>query len=523
MSDEGAARRERGRAAMVLGALWVAGVFATYLRFNDYPLWRLDVAAGMALLAVGPVALGWLYGRVGRPARAGMLALFALLMAEFTGVGGTMALAIGAAAGLAGWILERAVVRFGTVIGAVVLLSAMLGLSAHRPFLRTEGTAAAAATASASAPPRLVHLILDAHGGKPAFDLVDSAAPGTWAAIEGSYVRGGFSVWRGAYSRHYFTVRAVPEILGLGQFNARLEADGGTAGRLRLFDRMRGAGYRVHVIQNEYEELCADNSVASCTTYDHGSLAQVTRLGFRDRIALLLGSFAALSPTSTHLLKLRDGLSVRLMKMGLPVSPWLLDWGAKPTPLTAMAASDALVARVAAMRPGEAVVAHLLLPHYPYGLDAECGVRPYGTWQLRRSYEPLAERRAAYAAQALCSAKMVERVAAAAGPQAIIVVHGDHGSRIVMNDPPTDPAKVTAEQFASGYSTLFAVRIPGQAPRVADGMAPVSRLLDQLSAARWRQAPADLEDAAPMVFLQPPYPNKPVPAPMPRWDSATAR
>jgi hypothetical protein len=48
---------------------------------------------------------------------------------------------------------------------------------------------------------------------------------------------------------------------------------------------------------------------------------------------------------------------------------------------------------------------------------------------------------------------------------------------------------VTTRDFAMTYSTLFAVRAPGLAPGYEAAPAPVSHLLDELSASDFRRLP----------------------------------
>jgi hypothetical protein len=45
----------------------------------------------------------------------------------------------------------------------------------------------------------------------------------------------------------------------------------------------------------------------------------------------------------------------------------------------------------------------------------------------------------------------------------IIVVHGDHGSRIAINEPTANNQHVlTTQDLVDGFSTLFAMKLPGK-------------------------------------------------------------
>ena len=72
---------------------------------------------------------------------------------------------------------------------------------------------------------------------------------------------------------------------------------------------------------------------------------------------------------------------------------------------------------------------------------------------------------------------------------AIVVVQGDHGSRIVRHMPVLEnAARLTAQDLRDGFSTLFAVRRPGVAP----GVAREPRALQQLLAEAVGLAPEPL-------------------------------
>ena len=118
-------------------------------------------------------------------------------------------------------------------------------------------------------------------------------------------------------------------------------------------------------------------------------------------------------------------------------------------PVSSMPVVDALASDLRKARPGDFVMAHLLMPHYPYVYGANCELRQPGEWLDRSDDEPhpgaintpdsRATRYARYFEQASCVQKKLEQLMMAIPPSlrrdAIVIIHGDHGSRISLVDP----------------------------------------------------------------------------------------
>jgi len=145
--------------------------------------------------------------------------------------------------------------------------------------------------------------------------------------------------------------------------------------------------------------------------------------------------------------------------------------------VSTMRASDSIVSMLRRARPGDAYLIHLMLPHYPYTFDSECRMRPdpnrwldasapaaaprQNTLDSRRVRYPL------YLEQLDCTQKLVSRmldalVEAGVYDQSIVMVHGDHGSRI-DTVPPVSPFldELRPQDYVDAFSTLFVAKLPG--------------------------------------------------------------
>jgi hypothetical protein len=127
---------------------------------------------------------------------------------------------------------------------------------------------------------------------------------------------------------------------------------------------------------------------------------------------------------------------------------------------------------------GQVVFAHVLLPHYPYVYDRKCRVRPPREWLERRdnadapagsvnSASGRELRYARYAEQVECVQsrldQLIRAIPAALQRDAIVVVQGDHGSRIVRTEP-RGVTQPSSADYTDSFSTLFAVKTPWLLP-----------------------------------------------------------
>jgi len=168
------------------------------------------------------------------------------------------------------------------------------------------------------------------------------------------------------------------------------------------------------------------------------------------------------------------------------------------------------------LRAGTLTVIHLLLPHFPYIYDRNCRIRPRAEW-LDASNEEVwpgmnspdsrRERYSMYFDQVMCTQKMLAQLFTRFESMdhyqdAIVIVHGDHGSRIALTRARVQfQGKMTPEDFVDAFSTLFAVRVPGS-PAVYDRrLLPIDALFAEVMSATDASSQLPL-DFKPTVYLQ---------------------
>jgi hypothetical protein len=142
---------------------------------------------------------------------------------------------------------------------------------------------------------------------------------------------------------------------------------------------------------------------------------------------------------------------------------------------------------------GRVLFAHLSIPHSPYVALSDCSIRPphrYFLWNYRRLFNKpptntvisRKERYQQYFEQLGCVYLRLDELfdrmrTAGVYDDSIILLHGDHGSRIVMNDPtPKNQNALTNQDLVDGFSTLFAMKIPGKVGQYDKSPRPLEQL-----------------------------------------------
>lgn len=469
------ADRDRSWQYALAGALLVAGPLARQLYYARYPLTSPEAMVLVTGLAVSGAAIAGLGFRLGRALSgvvfAGLLLLFLDLQFDFRRpivFGGVAALCLLFALLLGRW---RASIT-GLVLGGFYLAA----LPLRSPDEVTTRQAGRIAAPRAVRP--IVHLILDEHLGIGGFRGIGDTLTANF--LTDFYVRRGFDVYPGAYSRFNVTRMSIVSVLSLGEVDesALLTPERGGVpaplARNPYFARLAGEGYRLNVYQSANLDFCQTSGVeiATCTRVPPTSVSNISylRIPWTQKARLVL-EFHIMHSSSLRWLHPR-GQEVASRHI----------FAARGLELLRAASHDFLSRQDRA----EFFFAHVLLPHAPYELDDECvtyleRLRAPGT--LKPTPDSLRNsREARYRAQVRCLHRAVgqilDQVEEVFGRnQAVIIIHGDHGSRathrcepnIVCNPPAATEAAVRSFRpldFTAEFATLLAVRSPGGAGAV---------------------------------------------------------
>jgi hypothetical protein len=477
--------------------------FVVFLRHHSYALTRPEILACLTLIGLVGVAMAAIIRRW--PGVAGTLTASCLILAidvQFSfdapieGLGKTtiLILATPVAAALLSLSAARAV-SFVGLMAATVAATTMI-LPAGRLTVEVSGD-----TQTASLQPLLVHLILDEHIGPRGLRVAQE--PEAARELQRFLERRGFLVFDSAYSESGETVQSIGHTLDLqsGSSDPTLvePASAPFAGRLtrsRYLAGLAKKGYSLRIYQPDHLDLCTAAPVAACHTYASTKLGvlQHTSLSKMDRAVVIAGAYLMRSDLWTEVRELYNTMQVRH-------APSLPSWTWEQTRVSTIAAmlmSTRLETDLRRASRGQMILAHLLLPHFPYIYDAGCEIRSPLQWlerndtrffPHRNTPEGRALRYERYVQQLACTRVRLDALMSAIPPDlrhdAIVVVHGDHGSRISIGGP-TPPATDSSDTF----STLFAVRGPGIVPGLDTRPLAVSCLLAEFAARDFNEPPS---------------------------------
>ncbi|MSQ03550.1 MAG: hypothetical protein EXR71_16955 [Myxococcales bacterium] len=486
--DPGAPDARARFGAIVAPGLILAAPFLAFTSHNQYPvtspaLWLAGLGVVVPGLVLG--ALGSLGHRRGTAVAVGLsVALAADLHLRLSTPGEK---------------LQVALVCFGLVVAAaavlrerfVPIISAFFGLLVLTIPLAPGGRPLMLESAAAEAPgprsdlPPVVHLILDEQGGVAGIPAELGQAARLRTALREDYVADDFKVYTHAYSRYYDSYNSIPNVLNLSsparEF-AHLRDTGDEERRIlddnAYFEAMLAKGYRIRVYQSSY----MDFSLARAAPVDYALTYEIHSIGILadlpasplQKAELVLNSY---TQSSWAVDRLRDGyakLRPAAAKVGiaLPAVPRIPGGVGVP----AAATLKRLTADLSqGNRRGTLYFAHITLPHYTYLLDENCKPWPsLADWMDRRAHKGAVENNTAerlarydkYLSQSLCTQALVGELvdvlkASPDWQDAVVLIHGDHGSRVTRHAPTgRNLTKLTPQDHRDSFSTFLAIKSP---------------------------------------------------------------
>jgi hypothetical protein len=490
-----------------------------YLAYHSYDLASVELgalAAALGLAAALVSLIAWTSRGTWRSlVFAAVILVSVELMVDLPEVGWRLRW-IALATFVGCWALRRELPKFLVAIFLVFNVTTIFQSRLPR------GIALAAAPARTDLP-LLVHLVLDSHEGLDAF-----AGGSDGAALRESllarYERRGFRVFGAAYSRYFMTKNSLGNMLNFtakSRDHAYFESE--RSPRLlanAYFERLRQQGFEVRVLQSSWLDFCsaAELPPSACRSYAHAGLraiADVEAGGICK--ALVLERMLLQRSTLVKWIRRRwPAVWVDLSDRNrIACRDRLPDWLFRPSELPSLASFSGLevleqvASEVRAATPGTALFAHVILPHSPFFFGPDCTVLPAASWMERGGTGPRsddstweAERIDAYHDQVRCLHSRLERLLDELEdrPEPVwVVLHGDHGSRVVRRQPiDQDPNDVAPFDLVHSFSAWFAVKAPHVARGYEPGPAPLEELL--LATVVERRLPKSGD--VPTVFLE---------------------
>ena len=481
-----------------------------FLKHHAYPLTRPEIF--LCLVIVGLAGLFWgMVMSLGRlPGRIVVMVFLASLIVDIqtdwiTTWGLRLLLNVLFFSTLF-WLLRKRLSRLVVLLAGVMVLATLV--SPPREQVRITGPSLAEPGERADLP-FILHVILDEHIGIEGIPREFDVNGDISDQIRDAYLDKGFRVFGRAYSDYCHTTQTIPNLLNFtvsrnsGEYLPIPFRKGTMLQQNAWLDWLCDQGYRIHIFQPEYiafdrqRDPSEDRGMESSLTYPYESIRPLASVAIPvvSKSRFIIGSYLRLS---YFLSMMRDGYgelrrSTVGQTLGLPAWDRM---GNNLSVLSAMNAVKLLEKDLEHAGPGKAFFVHLLLPHCSYAYDRDCGIRVMNDGWLNVADESKAPRRndaesralryPLYLDQLICTNNIFHEILAELSGRtwwddAIVVVHGDHGSRIDMG-PPIVPTveDMNAQDFMDAFSTLFVIKKPALPAEYDRRQLPLGHLFKRL-------------------------------------------
>jgi hypothetical protein len=495
-------------------AVWLVVLWASALNLlnhHSYPLVSAEVGLLLAGLAVVAVLMGTL--RLVAGTRIGFLfsGLFAAIAIDLnTAILVEHFYLLWAGLTVVAWYFEKALLKITLAAFASVFLFQFValttGIGANIP-ADNEARNRQAETGRATTRPAIIHLVLDSYLGLEGMAIGSPEHRALYAEQTAFYAERGFQTYPRAYSRHVKTMNSLPHLFSYGtaplattsrnlQYLAPKE--------LRYFRDLDARGYRTQAMLARYVDLCVAQKMVRCRNFDRSALSSMrgTDIAAGDRAVVLAFTLLHLSDRPSRVAEtIQHGINEIFGAEGrLPYNRQKL------LPLSALQQFDAFTTDLATLRPGEVRLAHLLAPHDPYMMTPTCRVKPAAQWLDEHGPGTVRSRERGYADQVRCLTSRIDMMLQAlgrtpAGRDAIVILHGDHGSRITPVVPFLNGPTLSDREVLLSHSTFFAIRVPGERAAVVPGTYALDELMGDFAARDFASAPRPVERPARYLLM----------------------
>jgi Sulfatase len=324
--------------------------------------------------------------------------------------------------------------------------------------------------------PIVVHLVFDEmmSVGAMTDDLPGGSA--MRASLQAFGEKHSLRMFDSVYSRFFFSGVSLPNMMNT-EYRGQLSLGDVLKTKSNLtanayFDDMAARGYRTVVFQTALMNFCANQNVDLCETFDSfdPGAKGLAGLDARNQRASLWQTFiTAYQPSYASTIgqaALNRIYGLRSQEVGVLGSADRYDAQRFPAWFDRFTRFAATVPR------GTHLFAHFMVPHSPYLLSESCVVSGKFEGGYYLSNYPLSQRLEkrrrfyeGYFSQLRCVQRKLDDFMTTLEHtenfhDAVIIVHGDHGSRISSGNILED---YTQRDFVDNYATFFAVRSPAAA------------------------------------------------------------
>ena len=310
-------------------------------------------------------------------------------------------------------------------------------------------------------PAHIIYLILDEYMGPAGFPESVQESQQAVRSIYETFVPRGFTVYDSAFSHYDATSNAMPSLLNLRLMEQSMEGhweDRDRGSEFKVFTHFRARGYKIHLyrarLMSHFGPLPETEQDVSYREYRIGSAADLP-LPLLDRVWLLTGTHAARNRPIHLVVKNIDSRYMNVVRV----------WWWQTVSLQVL---DLLLKDILAAEHDTLFLAHLLAPHFTHVYRADGSIRPLSEIIELRDAEDTPPSDPSYPVRHARYAEQVRYLNLQLGKfldtleqnhlldSATVVLHGDHGSRIVGRTE----NEGSFRQLLESFSTFLAVKKP---------------------------------------------------------------
>jgi len=398
--------------------------------------------------------------------------------------------------GLAFLMANRVSLILGTGFSTVLLMSMILPVSSLPEVLIRNDQSLGVTETEQRKLPLYLHIILDAHIGPEGLPQEISEAQEFKEQLKEFYLENGFRLYGNAYSQHFNTSGALAQVYSLSSKIAPPVWDEDNIEYLR---QLAQKGFKINSYSTYELDHCSDKRInyTSCYFYDGLAVSHVKSLGLEtsEQLIVLLKSFLYSSLVYQKLAVEANKLRKRSPWFSSIIPYWNWERNVRVQPVASMKTLGVMKNELEEAKLGDMFIAHLLLPHAPYIFSSECQPGKLETWYNRvpltgvNTPETRRERYLFYIQQATCTLSELQKIFDIMKKKrmfdnAIIVIHGDHGSRINVVEPKNRSLAnpMSDRDFRDAFSTLAAIKTPNSKRKYDLTPITISQLIQEFVA-----------------------------------------
>ena len=263
--------------------------------------------------------------------------------------------------------------------------------------------------------------------------------------FETDYISNNFKIYNNIFSESHNTRKSLGAIFGLyinEEINIRKKNFTKNYNNFTfslkknfLAQKLKENNFKISFIQSNYFEICDKFRSFKCETYTRSSnmnIFEKYNVNIIQRLKIVILSLHQEYYHRGHKIFLYRKI-LNYISNDKPRS-----YGFFSRPLVNLFIFDEIQDRVNNLKKGDALIAHMFLPHYPYVLDENCSLKKIKNWNYPLRHNKNDTKFSAnkgFLDQVKCTHKKMKSILEIASKKddLIVVVHGDHAARIFLN------------------------------------------------------------------------------------------